>query len=588
MLSFVLVGGLLTAVAGLAPGANASPSNSPANVVYTASTTPLQDLGPVNLTAVSAPAATASPAFVLHAVAPDKVSLPNRPGAGIGAPLTASPGNPFAIQSSHQQGVTGFPGISGPQQATVNFGGDLEPPDQGSCAGPDGHGKTIIGEIINNALSFYTPSGTRVLPVTATFSLFLQPSTAFLSDPRCYYDSSTHRWFFTEFNGGYPSTQFIAVSKTSDPLGNYEVFGIDTTDQSNTGGACPCFGDFDQIGADANGFYITTNEFSNVVANFTDGTVMYAISKWRLAWAADGFASPIVQRYQITGDAFDNGPGNQPYHISPASTPPGGGYAWDTEYFVESNSNQASDSHLIVYALTDTHKLLFGGTPTLVGTEITSEGYGYPGAAPQAPGTLTLGPVATGLPPIPGLPYFNTTTPQGLQTDFPAVQQVTYTDGKLYGELDTTAGLPYFAPDMAAWFILSPKANDSGVSAQISNQGYVSSSQNLMYPDIVVNGEGNGYMVFSLSGSAEYPSAAYVAFDGRSGPEGSINIAGAGAANEDSFTCYLFDYGGCRWGDYSAGAVWNGTAYMMAEYVPSSTRDLFTNWGTFIFSAPTH
>ena len=67
------------------------------------------------------------------------------------------------------------------------------------------------------------------------------------------------------------------MSQTSDPLGNYTVFGWDPTDASNPLGDCPCFGDFDQIGADANGIYVTTNEFANTsVAPGYNGTVLYA------------------------------------------------------------------------------------------------------------------------------------------------------------------------------------------------------------------------------------------------------------------------------------------------------------------------
>jgi hypothetical protein len=38
--------------------------------------------------------------------------------------------------------------------------------------------------------------------------------------------------------------------------------------------------------------------------------------------------------------------GNGPYHVSPASTPAGGTYAPDTEFFVESNSDLSADNHL--------------------------------------------------------------------------------------------------------------------------------------------------------------------------------------------------------------------------------------------------
>jgi hypothetical protein len=63
-----------------------------------------------------------------------------------------------------------------------------------------------------------------------------------------------------------------------------------------------------------------------------------------------------------------------------------------------------------------------------------------------------------------------------------------------------------------------------------------------------------------------------------------------GAAPNDGFTCYAAfvgpHYGGCRWGDYSQGVVMNGRVYMAAEMIPQGYRDLLSNWGTYIWSAP--
>jgi len=64
-----------------------------------------------------------------------------------------------------------------------------------------------------------------------------------------------------------------------------------------------------------------------------------------------------------------------------------------------------------------------------------------------------------------------------------------------------------------------------------------------------------------------------------------------GVGLEDSFTCYgAFvgpNYGGCRWGDYSMGVAMGSRVYLATEMVPNSARDYLTNWGTFVWSAPT-
>ncbi len=574
--------GCASLVAASAQSAGAAVS-SPSPITYQSSTVPLQDLGAVNLTAIAGTGAPPPPSGSSNGTVLNSPENGVGPGNGNGPSLvhgTIGSGAGVGSTSGRDGGEIGFEGISGPQQAAVNGGGDLEPPDQGTCVGPSTNGGGPIDvEIINNAVAAYSTTGTPELAVTPTYALFNQPSTAFLSDPRCMYDATTHRWFFTEFVVGAvgpgntelsPSIEFVAVSKTSNPLGNYEVFGIDTTDVANTAGGCPCFGDYDQIGADSNGFYIATNEFSTNEP-FFNGAVVYAISKQRLESAAAGGTLPSVARYAITSDAF-----GQPYHVSPASTPSGGSFAPNTEFFVESNSDANSDNHLLVYALTGTQVLANGGNPALSATEVVSEPYAFPPNATQEAGTLPLGSTV------------GATSPSTIQTDFNAVQEVTYTEGNLYAELDTAIGTTSTPNAGISWFILNASSDHRGISASIRRQGYVANTANLMYPDIVVNGEGHGILDFSLSGTSNYPSAAYMTFN-NGGPAGQIRIAAAGTAPEDGFTCYPAFVGStsCRWGDYSGGQFWNGRVYLMAEYIPPSTRDFYTNWGTFAWSVTT-
>ncbi len=542
-----------------------------ADVTYTASNVALTSIGTANLSTAELASPSGAPVFGSQRA----INFPfgKAPAAG----TATHSGNlivsgKYAIVNKNLPGEIGFNGISGSQQAATKGGFDLEPPDQGTCAGPLPNGSPVTMEIINNALSAYTPTGQQLLPTTASALLFAQAPGTFMSDPRCYYDSSTQRWFFTEFTFGVPAEQYIAVSQTNNPLGMYGVFGINTTDVSNTTGNCPCFGDFDMIGANANGFYITTNEFSNVNFQF-NGTVMYAISKQELVSAADGGSLPSVARYQITGDAFGSGVNNGPYHIAPASTPVGGSYAPNTEYFVESNSDQSSDNHLIVYMLNGTNTLASSMIPTLQAVEIGTEGYAFPPNATQKAGPIPLG------------SSYGATVPSTLQADFNAIQEVTYTNGLLYAEMDTALGR-VTSRDAIGWFIISPSVTGA-LSARLISQGYISSSQNLLYPDIVVDPNGSGYMTFSISGTSEYPSPAYMVFRTKAGPAGDIHLATMGTAPEDGFTCYPQLGGtGCRWGDYSAGAYFGGRIYMMTEYIPSSPRDTYTNWGTYVWSLP--
>ena len=111
----------------------------------------------------------------------------------------------------------------------------------------------------------------------------------------------------------------------------------------------------------------------------------------------------------------------------------------------------------------------------------------------------------------------------------------------------------------------------------------------LLYPYTAVDANGHGYLLFSLSGPHNYPSPAYIRYTA-TGPTGPVIVATAGAAPDDSFGCYAAFVGpfngGCRWGDYSMGAVMNGRVFMAAEMIPQGYRDTLSNWGTYIWSAP--
>lgn len=541
-------------------------------------------------------------------------------GGGAGSP--AAPVTNLGVTSlghgSHSSppGAQGFVGITGAEQAAANAAYDLEPPDQGLCSNG-----TYVVEDVNNAYAVYTTTGQEVLSPVAMTSLFGIPSEtagSFTSDPRCYYDTATQRWFVVELSipnffaahrHATTSYELIAVSQTSKPTGNFTTFAIPTADQSDPG--CPCFGDYPMIGADSHGFYLTTNEFSIYRSNY-NGVQLYAVSKQGLEAAADGMGSmPTVVHFGSLPSPFpgENATVGETYHLSPALTP--GNASFDasnggTEFFTMSDVFPVSASDLAVYALTNTSSLASSSPDlTLTDTVVPTQTYTFP----EIGMAVAQKPVPSGSRLTPLANYVATQTgtapPEGvLQADFDAVEQTTYTGGHLYTELSSAVSSAYsstYQTDIgttsAEWFILSASASQGAagvtVNSSLVNQGNVGvSGQSLLYPDVVVNGSGAGDMVFTLVGSKHFPSAAYVAF-GSSGvaTKASAVVAAAGSGPEDGFTCYAYfvgpSYGGCRWGDFSGGVAVGNTVWMATEFIPpQSYRDFYTNWGTFIFSAP--
>jgi hypothetical protein len=141
------------------------------------------------------------------------------------------------------------------------------------------------------------------------------------------------------------------------------------------------------------------------------------------------------------------------------------------------------------------------------------------------------------------------------------------------------------------------------VSARLTAQGQLGlAGNNLTYPAIGLTADGRGVMAFTLVGDGFYPSAAYAAFDGRTGA-GSIFLAKAGAGPQDGFSGYKA-FGQPpgtirpRWGDYGATAVDGGTIWIASEYIGQTctsaqyraapfgtcgnTRTALANWDTRI------
>lgn len=537
----------------------------------------LHRVGTVDLRALAradARRAKSAPSVSKHRTTP--LGLPPWAAKAHGpATRVASAGRLTGFAGGNVAGAHAFDGLTSAINAASNPSlGDVSPPDQGLAAGPSSAGTAIV-EFVNQSLNIYSSSGKTLLGAIPGYQVFAQPSSAFLSDPRAYWDPQTRHWFLTMFIFGDGktaplSTEFVAVSQTTSPFGPYTVFGIDTSDRGNKAGGCPCFGDYDQVGADNSGFYIATNEFSVDGPNF-NGSVLYAMSKSGLIKAAQGLApAPVLQAYHVKlgSDSF------AAYHLSPSSVTQGA-QAPNTEYFVESNANANYGSALKVYALLGTSVLSAGGRPALVKTAVGTESYSSPPNALQKSGPF---------------PYGQSLGQTGigqLQTDFDAVQEVTYADGLLYAELSTGFSSGTGQSSGAAWFVLRPAANASSVSATLVSDGKLLTSQALLYPVIGVNASGHGYMNFAVSGVSRYPSTGYVVFNGTKGPAGSVHISGHGANPLDDFTCYPpFSAGSCRYGDYSMAQYYNGNIYMASEYVAPQPRDQLSNWGTRVWSAP--
>ncbi|MGH7933478.1 MAG: hypothetical protein ACREQN_09955 [Candidatus Binataceae bacterium] len=578
----------------------------------------MRRLGPVSLATLPATAPSGASAHAMAGASAFRTMFNRRVPAQFGAasyaaqlartlrvPTTRSTN--FATQSTPSfLGFLGFNGIDAFDAATLN-GGDIEPPDQGLCAG---NGEVI--EMVNLALSVFDTRGQLTAGPTDLNAFFGVPASDFLSDPRCVYDSVSNTFFLSITDLPTPSTSalLLAVLPASGATG--AVYELDTTDDGTNGTPdhpnCPCLNDQPLLGVDANGVYLSANEFeinvSNPSASTFNGAQIYAFNKANLV------SETPIPAIVLFGSPLSIG-GALAASVQPANAPDGhfatanGG----TEYFLSALDFAGRlDNRIGLWALTDTCGLpsstgtpACGAAPTLRNTVLRSETYGFPpfeGNNSSAPGaTQQSGPTPLGA--------ANGGTLELLATNDDRMNQVVYAGGELYGGLNTVisvrGGTRGNSEAGVAYFVVKPTLNKRGLGGRVVKQGYVAHMDtNVFYPSIGVTSSGKAVITFSLSGPSLFPSAGYMPL----AKKAQISIMGAGAAPDDGFTGYdvaaiqftSLSPGVGRWGDYSAAVADGDQVWIAAEYIPfacdaaqyavdptcGGRRGQFSNWGTFI------
>ncbi len=584
----------------------------------------------------------------------------DRSNSGPGGTAVGAISQPKPVTTSTPGLTASFDGLNHFQNRFGSTAGgnqfSLEPPDQGLCAGSDGNGNTRVLETVNDVMRVYTTSGAAVTPPQALNGFYgyapaiirgSNPTFGpFVTDPSCIYDAATGRWFMDVLTidtfphpGSDGAQHFtgtnhidLAVSQTSDPTGAWTIYRIPVQDdgtqgtpdhhcQPNQDTATPlptnpnaCLGDYPHIGSDANGIYITTNEYSLFGNNFI-GAQVYAISKAQLA---SGSATIGVTQFNTHGmDTFGfalNG-----FTLWPSQTPGGGGdpSAGGTEYFLSSNA--AAEAHdtgdgtstahpstqLLTWALTNTSSL-DSGTPalTLSNTVNTVGLYAPPPSAEQKSGPQPLRDCLNNNSCssfLEGIKDPFAEKSANLDSNDTRMQQVTWVNGKLWGALDTALQISSAKQAGIEWFTVGPSTATGTVTSTLANQGYVGlGNDNLTYPAIGLTAAGTGVMAFTVAGTDYYPSAGYatVGNDGVS----AVHIAAMGQGPDDGFSNYKL-FGNPpgttrpRWGDYGAAVAVGNTVWIASEYIGQSctlaqfertnfrcdnTRTALANWDTRI------
>jgi hypothetical protein len=357
-----------------------------------------------------------------------------------------------------------------------------------------------------------------------------------------------------------------------------------------------CLGDYPHIGADANGIYLTTNEFAFSGPGFY-GAQVYGIGDAALT---GGTGSVVLF------DTLGFGPDGAGFTVWPAQTP---GNQFDgahggSEYFLSSDavfSNDGTSTTILQWTMTNTASLNSATpSPSLSVTPLTVEQYAVPPRATQPAGNRPLSQCIADLTfhcntTIAGIGSHNNATfgpPNGsLNSNDSRMQQVMYANGKLWSALDTAVAVGSQQRAGIAYYVINPHAGKVDLEGQAGVAG-----TDLTYPAVGVTQSGRGVIAFTLTGDSNYPSAAFAGIDDKVGM-GAIQVAAAGVGPWDGFTSYVaFGSGRPRWGDYGAAAVVGNSIWIASEYVAQTctyatylsdptcggTRGALSNWSTHI------
>jgi hypothetical protein len=468
------------------------------------------------------------------------------------------------------------------------------PPDGGVCVGKHG----IKVQTVNSALGFSNAKGYQFFPPVAQTSFFgLPPSIdrstnpptfpgPSLGDAKCAYDPGSERMIVMTWGtgqdpgtGGFTGTNdyFVAVAKTRDVLGEYNLYDISLDPPGSPGCDPACLSDHPTLSTDANTVVMTYNKYNAETSEFL-GARIIVLSK--AAMIAGDIPNSIV---------FDGGSlgGGLLYTLQGAQPPADGTYATGnggTMWFLSALQfvDGQADDRVAVEALMNTSAIDSNPSNITYQTAIVpgTNRYLTPPVTKQKPGPHPLG-KSVGEP----INY--------LDSGGDEMQPVWWAAGQIWGILDSRVGVDKTLRGGLLWMTVAPAGGQNGISGAVTHQQFLSVTTNsLLYGAIAVDGAGTHAIVTSsLAGPEVYPSGIFGWLDTKTWLVTSLRLFAQGVRPVDDFDCYKAfnpDFKrGCRFGDYNGAAlsVQSRTFVLEAEWITPKLRVLFANWGTALTNA---
>ncbi len=533
---------------------------------------------------------------------PKPLPSPVRPRSGADpSPATVAPA-PISGESGGAKGVIGLDAVDSATTPTNPLGTDIEPPDQGLCAG---NGYVVeddnIGEILVYDNGLHRQSG--VIPLDTIMGLTAKGWSSG-GDISCAHDGSNGgHWFFTEFvsasteaSGGPFSGCFnnvantcfegIAVSKGNSPYGPYNVYYLNANYNPAEPGAPFLLNDFTKIGLTRDALLLFYDEFPLVSPGIGggafNGAQEFAFDKNALEEGLpvslpDGKPNPglnvAIENMGLlpTPDgtcASDNQTGAAGvtcwYSVIPANPPDpgqfdnshgGSGFMLDSLDFFGSG-----DTRIAAFDWTGLSSLNGNASDVRFGGQLFSgtgfyEDLGL--SVPQKAGPIPLGDEcgAAGLSVAPQGGTAPASCPEGtIATNGDNFTQVSQDQGELWGSLSTEVSQSFGdgTPETHVgilYFVVGTATFDRSEVFSLTNSAYVSPAhEDATMPVMAGADDGGAILAFTLTGNGGptgagnggfYPSTAFAKLSALSGGITSpVFVADLGQAPQDGFTEY--------------------------------------------------
>ena len=478
----------------------------------------------------------------------------------------------ISVSSGGATGVMGLNAVDSGEQSTNILGVDIEPPDQGLCAG---NGYVVEANNLGEILVFDTAlnRASAVIPLDTIMGLTSRGWSSG-GDTSCVYDHDNGgHWFFTEFvsstseaSGGtfagcfagvaHTCYEGIAVTVGSDPFGPYNVYFVDANYNPAEPGYPYLINDFAKIATTRDAFLLFYDEFPldgpGLGEGFFNGAQEFAFDKKALELGLpvtgdDGKPNPAfnvaIENMGLlptpNGTCFSDDKLHLPgitcwYSVIPVHPPDpsqydnshgGSGFMLETLDFYG-----LGDNRIAVFDWTGLEylkspncsrcaRIQFGGQ-LFSGVSFY---YSVGALAEQKSGPIPLGDecgaagLSSGTPPPARCPE------SGIATNGDNVTQASQAQHQIWGAATTEIAQTYSSearPEVhqgAVYWVIGTDTFDTSGFFTLTSQGYVSPKhEDLEFPAMAAEGfsfedggNGGAIITFSASGHSEYPSSAY-------------------------------------------------------------------------------